>query len=135
MPSRLRPRTAAATPGGDPPDTPTVSVMTEPRDRWLLRRRGRGQQHVVDEDPGQVNVVRVQRVHLDQVLYLGEHPVPGHAGHRVKVPRGQAEPEVSLAVPLERFDQAEVGDDAVLEHVVAAAEIADFAFGKTLGGR
>ena len=76
--------------------------------------------------PGRVDVVGVDLAGLDEILDLGDRDLAGGRHHRVEVARGLAVDEVALGVALPGVDEREVGDEAGLEHVVLAVELADF---------
>src|SRR6476619_3259023 len=71
------------------------------------------------EDPGRVHVVGVELAGLAEVLDLGDGDLAAHRGQRVEVARGVAVDEVAVTVALPGPDQPEVGDDRLLEHVLA----------------
>ena len=72
--------------------------------------------------PGSVDVVGVELARLDELLDLGDRDPPGHRDQRVEVARGLVEDQVAVPVALRRAHQREVGDDRLLEHVLAAVE-------------
>ena len=72
-------------------------------------------------DTGGVHVVGVQLARLHEVLDLGDGDPPAHRGQRVEVARGVAVDEVAVPVALPGPDQAEVGDQGLLEHELLVA--------------
>ena len=65
----------------------------------------------------------VELARLDQVLDLGDGQPAAHRGERVEVAGGVAVDEVAVPVALPGPDQAEVGDDRLLEDVLAALPV------------
>src|SRR5690606_21578737 len=78
----------------------------------------------VDVDARQVDLVRVDRADLDDLLDLGHADLAGHGAGRVEVARGLAEHQVAGRVGLPRLDQGHVGHQRSLQHVVLAVELA-----------
>src|SRR5215217_97545 len=81
--------------------------------------------HALDEDARRVDLLGQDLAGLDQLLHLGDRDAPGHRAERVEVARGLAEEEVAVPVADRGAHQREVGDDPLLQHVVALAERAD----------
>ena len=69
--------------------------------------------------PGQVDAVRVELARFDELLHLRDADPARHRGERVEVARGLVEDEVAVPVAPQRVHQREVGDDRLLEHVLA----------------
>lgn len=88
----------------------------------------------VHVDAGQVHGVGVEHSGLDELLDLHDADAPGHRGERVEVARRLVEHEVAVAVPPPRVHEREVGDDRLLEHVVAGPT-RDVEGAHVLGGR
>ena len=78
----------------------------------------------VDEDPGRVDVVRVELAIGHELLDLGDAHLARRRRHRVEVARGLAVDEVALVIALPRLDDREVADDAALHDVGLAVELA-----------
>ena len=77
--------------------------------------------------PGRWMRVGVELARLDELLDLGDADPAGHRGERVEVARRLVEDQVAVPVALERVHEREVGDDRLLEHVLArlAADISN----------
>src|ERR687893_1953117 len=83
---------------------------------------GADDDHPVDEDPGQVHVLGPDVARFDEFLDLGDGDPPGHAGQRVEVAGRLVEPQVAVPVTGGGPDQAEVGGQRRLQHVLVAVE-------------
>ena len=83
--------------------------------------------HPLHEDAGGVDVVRVELAGLDELLDLGDRDPPAHRGERVEVARRVAVDEVAVPVALPGAHQPEVGDDRLLQDVLAALAVSNVA--------
>src|SRR5690606_12045835 len=91
---------------------------------------GEDPDHPLDEDAGQVHLVRVQFARLHQMLDLGDGDAAGHRGQRVEVAGRGVEHQVAVAVPDGRPHEGEVGRDALLQEVLPAVEDAGLLRGR-----
>jgi hypothetical protein len=75
-------------------------------------------------DAGRVHAVRVDLARLDEVLDLRDRYSTGYRAVGVEVPCAAPVHEVAVPVALPGVHEREVGDDRLLQHVGAAAELA-----------
>lgn len=83
-----------------------------------------------DEHTGQVDLVRTQLAHLDDLVHLGDGQPGGLREADVKVAAAAAEPQIAHLIGSVGADQREVGGDGAFEYVRSAIEVSGvLAFG------
>src|SRR6185437_3346858 len=77
----------------------------------------------MNEDPGRMDIVRVEFARLDDDFGFGDGELTAGGGVGVEVARGAAVDEIAVEIGLPRFDECHVGAYAALEDVCDAVEI------------
>src|SRR5438270_418906 len=108
--------------------TSAPSAALARRDALDALAAGADLHDALHEDAGQMHLLGIERARLHELLDFRDRDLAGHRAQRVEVARRFVEHEVAVTVADARAHQREVGDDAFLQHVVAAAERAHVFF-------
>ncbi len=80
------------------------------------------QQHTIDVDAGQVNLVRIELAGLNHFFDLGDRDPAGFGAGFVEIARRLAEDEVARLVRLPGLDDGQIGGERLLQDVFPVAE-------------